>query len=144
MISAEEQMELRNKAKQELERLERITNDGQIVELLDEFKNKFNICETTYKVVLREHQKNKTGKVPSHLKLIMTQVPFAMAFAGYSVDRDLLNRLFGSKCARGTTVKKLRDAITHGIDSKAVDEIIRRQNDLFADMDAFLRIIRSA
>lgn len=63
MISAEEQMELRNKAKQELERLERITNDGQIVELLDEFKNKFNICETTYKVVLREHQKNKTGKV---------------------------------------------------------------------------------
>ena len=93
-ISADEQLDLRNRAKVELERLETVMKNEQIMELLDRYKNKFNLCESTYKVVLAEHQLKTKGKLPSQLKLEMTQVPFAMAFAGYNIDRDLLNRLF--------------------------------------------------
>ena len=105
-ISADEQLDLRNRAKVELERLETVMKNEQIMELLDRYKNKFNLCESTYKVVLAEHQLKTKGKLPSQLKLEMTQVPFAMAFAGYNIDRDLLNRLFGAKCDRGRTAKK--------------------------------------
>ena len=142
-ISVDEQIALRGRAKSELNRLETIMNNRQIMELLDRFKNKFNLCESTYKVVLAEHQLIK-GKPSSQLKLDMTQAPFAMAFAGYSIDRDLLNRLFGAKCDRGRTAKKLRDAVTHNLEQKAIDEIESRQSELFADMDEFLEIIRAA
>ena len=30
----------------------------------------------------------------------MTQVPFALSFAGYSFEKDLLNELFGSSSVR--------------------------------------------
>ena len=143
-ISEKEKTELRDRAKSELERLEAIMNNAQIMELLDRYKNEFNLCESTYKVVLAEHQLRTKGKVPAQLKLNMSQVPFAMMFAGYDIDRDLLNRLFGAKCDRGRTAKKLRDAITHNLEQKAIEEIESRQSELFADMDAFLEIIRAA
>lgn len=143
-LSMGEQKELRNKAKAELEHLEDIMNNEQIMQLLDKYKNKFNLCESTYKVVLTEHQLKTKGKKPLQLKLLMTQAPFAMAFAGYNIDRDLLNRLFGAKCDKGRTAKKLRDAVTHNLEQAAIDEIEARQSELFADMDAFLDIIRAA
>lgn len=143
-INKVEQTALRNKAKLELERLETVMNNEEIIELLDRFKNRFNLCESTYKVVLAEHQLKTKGKIPSQLKLNMTQVPFAMSFAGYNIDKELLNRLFGSKCDKGKTAKKLRDAVTHNLDQKAIEEIQSRQSELFADMDTFLEIIRSA
>ena len=73
----------------------------------------------------------------------MTQVPFALAFAGYNFDKELLNELFGSSSQKGMTVKKLRDAVTHSIDEKAVKEITDRQNELFGYMDDFLNTIRN-
>ena len=143
-ISIDEQAELRARAKKELDRLEEVMNDKQIMQLLDKYKNKFNLCESTYKVVLAEHQLKTKGKQPTQLKLQMTQVPFAMAFAGYNIDRDLLNRLFGAKCDKGRTAKKLRDAVTHNLEQAAIAEIEARQSELFADMDTFLEIIRAA
>lgn len=38
--------------------------------------------------------------------------------------------------------KKLRDAVTHGIASEAVQEITDRKEELFGYMDAFLSEIR--
>ena len=136
---------MRNSAKQELERLEQIIEDVETVQLLDEFKNKFNMCESVYKVVLKKHQECK-GKIPhSYLKITMTQVPHALNFAGYSFDKNLLNGLFGASRNNdsGSTVKKLRDAVTHGVDQKAVTEIILRKEELFGYMDSFLSEIRS-
>ena len=143
-ISVEEQIALRSKAKSDLNRLETVMSNEQIMDLLDRYKNKFNLCESTYKVVLAEHQFKTKGRMPAQLKLDMTQAPFAMVFAGYKIDRDLLNRLFGAKCDRGRTAKKLRDAVTHNLEQKAIDEIEARQSELFSDMDAFLEIIRSS
>lgn len=43
--------------------------------MIDDFKEKFSIYEIVYKVILEEHQFNKTGKHLDYLKVTMTQVP---------------------------------------------------------------------
>lgn len=55
-LSEQEQSELRKQASLELERLEAILEEAETKELLDRYKNRFNLCESTYKLVLREHQ----------------------------------------------------------------------------------------
>lgn len=145
-ISAQEQRNLRNSAKAELGRMEAHLSDHATVQLIDEFKNKFNICETVYKVVLAEHQKRKGKKITKRLRVNMTQVPYALDFAGYSFDKEFLKELFGASSPssqKGKTVKKLRDAVTHGTDPKAVTEIINRKDELFGYMETFLSVIRT-
>lgn len=142
-ITEQEKVALRNNAKIELERMEAYLTDQSTVCLLDSFKNKFNICETVYKVILAEHQKRKGKQVATFLKVDMTQVPYALNFAGYNFERTLLNELFGASSSKGKTVKKLWDETTHGINEKAVAEIIARKDELFVYMDMFLTGIRS-
>ncbi|MBR4013919.1 MAG: hypothetical protein IKJ00_06450 [Clostridia bacterium] len=142
-LTKQEQRKLRNKAKEEVERLERILNDEVTSKSLDDFKNKFNICESAYKIILRKHQIQKGKSNTTSLKINMTQVPHALRFAGYNFDDDLLTHLFGAKSQKGKTVKKLRDNITHGIDEKSVKEIINRKDELFGYMDSFINIIKT-
>lgn len=106
-ITEQEKKALRNNAKTELERLEACLADQRTVHLLDEFKNKFNICESVYKVILAEHQERKGKQFTSFLKVDMTQVPHALNFAEYSFERTLLNELFGASSPKGKTVKNL-------------------------------------
>ena len=141
-LTQKEKLILRNQTKDELMRLETINNDSETIALLDSFKNKFNICESVYKIVLSEHQKRK-GHNYTYLKLDMRQVPYALEFAGYSFDKALLNELFGAKSNNGTTVKKLRDAVTHGFNQDAINEIQARQEELFNYMNCFLECIRT-
>ena len=144
-LSEQEQSELRKQASLELERLEAILEEAETKELLDRYKNRFNLCESTYKLVLREHQIRTKGEIKGQLKLDMRQVPFAMQFAGYTVEKELLNRLFGSESSQGKrSAKKLRGSVTHGIEQHAVNEIKARRESLFQDMDDFLAIIRAA
>ena len=142
----QEKIELRSKAKLEIERMEKIFNDVTTLQLLDTFKNQFNICESAYKIILLEHQKAK-GNIADlkSLKLDMRQVPFALKFAGYTFDNNLLNELFGfkSKIKGCKTVKILRDSITHGISDKCVDEIKERKEELFGYMNSFLNSLKT-
>ena len=145
-LTNEDKLILRNKAKFEIERLELISTDEETLQLLDSFKNKFNFCESAYKIVLEEHQTAKGKAVnKERLKLDMRQVPDALNFAGYTFDSDLLNELFGSKSKiiGCKTVKFLRDSITHGISDKSVDEIKERKEELFDYMNGFLHIIKT-
>lgn len=144
-ITEEDKKKLRDSAKVELERLEAIYSDEEVTKLLDDFKGKYNLCESVYKVILAEHQKNKGRKETDYLKVTMQQVPYALKFAGYGFDKALLTEIFGAKSQKGKTVhtvKKLRDAVTHGIASEAVQEITDRKEELFGYMDAFLSGIR--
>ena len=141
-ITEQEKLRLRESAKAEVERLETILNNDETLRMLDSFKNKFNICESAYKIVLAEHQRCK-GNICEQLKLDMKQVPHALNFAGYNFDRELLNDLFGAKSEKGKTAKKLRDAVTHSIDQQAVTEITTRNEELFRYMDTFLGIIKT-
>ena len=142
-LSSADQLALRNSARKELERLEQIMEDTETLQLMDDFKNRFNMCETVYKVILKKHQEHKGKNLESFLKVTMAQVPHALKFAGYSFSKDLLNELFGASSKKGHTVKKLRDAITHGVDQKALNEIIARKEELYGYMDSFLSEIRT-
>lgn len=140
----EQQKLLRLAAKKELIRMETILKDVETVSLLDSFKAKYNLCETVYKVVLCKHQEaNKKTVNIEHLCVDMRQVPYALDFAGYKFEKELLNNLFGSKSKKGTTVKKLRDKVTHGLDQKAIAEIKRRKEELFGYMDSFLDAMKN-
>lgn len=66
-ISESEKQDLRCRAQKELERLEACLSDQHTVQLLDAFKNKFNLCETVYKFILTEHQKYKGNKISNEL-----------------------------------------------------------------------------
>lgn len=50
-LSAKDQLALRNKAKAELERLEKILADETTKKMVDDFKDYFSVCEIVYKVV---------------------------------------------------------------------------------------------
>lgn len=125
-ITAAEQVDLRNKARRELERMNTLFNDNETVQLLDAFKNRFNACETVYKVILSDYLRRK-GENANRLKINMHQVPAALGFAGYGFDRELLQELFGSEEKVGSrSVKKLRDATTHGVKQCAINRSIRK------------------
>ena len=53
-LSAEDQLALRNKAKAELDRLEGTLSNEKIKKKIDDFKDKFSVCEIVYKVVLED------------------------------------------------------------------------------------------
>ena len=143
-LSSEEQLNLRNKAKMELERLEAVYLDEDISEKINKFKEKFGVCEIVYKVILEEHQFNKTGRRSERLKVDMKQAPYALDYAGYDFDKNLLTHLFGAKVKVGfRTVKKLRDSLTHSVNPKAVEELINREVELHSYMDQFLLKIRN-
>ncbi|MDE6967360.1 MAG: hypothetical protein K2P12_01765 [Clostridia bacterium] len=137
------QKNLRATTKRTLLGMETFINDNETVKLLDRFKNKFNICETIYKTVLRKYLANKEHKKEDEKKIKMNQVPAALRYAGYEFDRNLLNEIFGSESTKGQTIKILRNNITHGINKKDVEEIKRRKNELFEYMDNFIETIRN-
>ncbi|MBQ6524220.1 MAG: hypothetical protein IJI12_06115 [Atopobiaceae bacterium] len=125
----------------EIDRLEAIlVEDGQLINC---FKDRFNICETVYKIALFEHQKSIGKRLEARqLKLDMRQAPSALSFAGYSIDRQLLTKLFGSKSRSGWTAKAIRDALTHGIDQAALRELKEHKEEIFSSMAKFLDCIR--
>ena len=143
-ISEEDKKKLRDSAKSELGRLEAICSNDEVTKLLNDFKGKYNLCESVYKIILVRYLKAKGKKPGKRLVVDGRQVEAVLKFAGYGFDKALLKELFGEKSANGKTVKGLRDAVTHGIDSKAVQEITDRRAELFGYMDTFLSEIRTA
>ncbi len=138
-----QQLALRNKAKGELERLQTVLSDLDTKKMVDNFKEKFSMCEIVYKVILDDHQYNKKGKHLDRYKIIMTQAPHVLSYAGYDYDYDLLNKLFGSEKKVGKrSVKALRDALTHKMSESAVNELRDRQSELNDYMDQFLDKIK--
>jgi len=136
-------MRLRGNVNKEFEKIEKIYQNKSLTETLNKYKNYFNLCESTYKVILRDYLIRKDGKADKYLKLDMRQAPAAMKFAGYVIDKELLSRMFGSEEKRGKcSAKVLRDRVTHSIDEKAAEEIVQREKALYKDMDAFLDIVR--
>lgn len=143
-LSEEEQLKLRKKAKDELVRLEKAYSNRILREKINEFNNRFEVCEIVYKVILGSYQYAKTGQRQNRLLISMKQVPHALNYAGYDFDRDLLSHLFGSEEKVGIrTVKKLRDSLTHSANQNAINELIEREEELFGYMDHFLSKIRS-
>ena len=89
-----------------------IFNNPNTKQEIDNFKERFLICEVVYKIILKEYTYRKTGIRLDRLKVNMKQAPSALKFVGYDFDKDLLAKLFGSDGQVGKrSVKKLRDAL---------------------------------
>lgn len=143
-ISEEEQRALREKAKTELLRINKVMDEKDTQQKIEAFKSKFTTCEIVYKVVLKTHQMRTKGECPDVLKIHLTQVKNALNFAGYDFDYTLLNNIFGSEEKVGVrSAKKIRDALTHKMPQSAVDELISRWKELNSYMDSFLQKIES-
>lgn len=143
-LTEAEQFALRNHAKEQLQRVEALLSDNNVKETIDVFKTRFSICEIVYKVILEKHQENKGVYNTDRLQISMTQVPYALDFAGYDFDRELLDRLFGSEKRKGRrSVKKLRDLLTHKLSDDAAKELVDRKDEIFKYMDTFIDKIRN-
>nr|WP_314496780.1 hypothetical protein [uncultured Peptostreptococcus sp.] len=139
-----QKLSLRNRAKDELVRIENMIADKDKKKMIDDFKEKFSVCKIVYKVILEEHQYNKTGKHLDYFKVTMTQVPYALEFAGYDFEKDLLTKLFCAEEKIGNrSVKKLRDSLTYSMNDKDVNELSDRYEELNGYMDSFLGKIRT-
>lgn len=62
-LNETQKLSLRNRAKDELIRIEKLVADKEKKKFIDDIKEKFSICEIVYKVILEEHQFNKTGNI---------------------------------------------------------------------------------
>ena len=142
-ISIEEQIKLKAKARKVIEDLEKKLQDEDTKKVLDNFKNKFNICETAYKVFLKKYKIINDQKIGESFKINMKQVNPTLKLVGFDFNYQFLNKLFGSSTKFGQkSVKKLRDETTHGIDKSAVKEIIERKDELFGYMDEFIETLK--
>lgn len=140
-----EQLTLRNKAKDELFKLENIMNDANTIADIDAFKNKFLICEKVYKVLLKQHLKER-DKLPSNkvMKITMSQVKPVLRNVGYDFDEKILNKLFGSEERSGKkSVKKMRDRLTHNMNKNDINEFKERKDELNGYMDYFIEKVRN-
>lgn len=137
------QLNWRNKAKKELERLENISKD--VLEEIDEFKDKFLICEKVYKVLLAQYLKDKNkGVNEQDMKIHMNQVKSALRKAGYDFDDQILSKLFSSNDTAGErSVKKIRDRLTHSMQENDIKEFKYRKEELYEYMNYFLDKIRN-
>ncbi len=141
-LTLDEKRLLRNKAKNELVRLKYIIGDAETKKIVNDFKEKFSICEIVYKIILDNHQFNKTGKHPNRMIITMQQVPHALKYAGYDFEKDLLTNLFGASHKIGQrSVKSLRDSLTHSLKQRDIEEIKERYDELHSYMDDFIEKI---
>lgn len=138
--SSKKRREVRDKALKELNRLEAIRKDNGTFALVTSFLAKFVICETTYKVLLKEWKHMEERE----LRLILNQVKPVMEFAGYPYDGNRMKKLFGSENKAGErSVKKIRDALMHNMNGSALEELKKRRDEIFKYMDWFLNMVRN-
>lgn len=140
-----EQLTLKNKAKDELIKLENIMDDSKTMADIDAFKNKFLICEKIYKVLLKQHLKERDKLPPNEvMKITMSQVKPVLHNAGYDFNNEILNKLFGSEERLGKkSVKKIRDRLTHSMIENDINEFKERKDELNGYMDYFIEKVRN-
>lgn len=140
-LSETDKYNIRYKAYETLFNMKKIFEERETIELLDKFKNIYNICEMVYKTILSEHQAHLNNESDiTKLKLDMRQVPHALNFAGYNFDTDILVKLFGSKQKGFKTLKEIRNGLTHGFNKNMIQILKEKEKEIFDLMNEFLNV----
>lgn len=147
-LSISEQQQLRIEISEKLEQIYSKLNETEVRVTRDAFIEKFIICETIYKMVLKKYLKvNNSFISDESMKIQLTQVKSALRRAGYVLDDSLIDRIFsgsGIYVVQGTkSAKKLRDGVEHEMNMKDLQEIVDRKIKLFADMDSFILLLQN-
>jgi len=132
-----------SKAKARLAEMDK--NENKMI--VQEFITKFVKCETVYKTLLRDLN-SYNGKVVADkdLKINVNTVEATLRFVGIGFKHNDVNAVFGGSgvyAKEGTrSCKKLRDAVMHDGNKKAIEEIVNRKDELEPLMDSFLENFR--
>lgn len=123
--------------------IEKFLNENhEIRETLNKFKEKFTLCEMSYKERLKIYLKAKHKEYKKEsLTLNMNQIRSVLKFHHIKLTDDTLNFLFSTQDIyrkRGTkSAKVLRNAVTHKMTVPDMNEIFSRKDVLFAKMQEF-------
>lgn len=141
-LTESEQKGLRAKAKRELERLEKLTDEETW--LINDFLTRFLQCEVVYKVVLRSYQAKKPSKSKTHSTINLREARTVLKFAGCAIDDSLLSSLFGSTDGKNNkSCKSLRNNLTHARTQTYIDYLVNHETELTTSMDTFLDAMRT-
>lgn len=137
---------LHKKVIKKINQLECILQNEEEIKIINDFKNLFNVCETTCKEILFNYLRNKKNeKVKKEsIRLNMNQIHSAFAYAEYNIDNNILAKIFGSKTEKNNkSVKVLRNFVTHDLRISEIKEIINRKKELFDLMNDYLKILKN-
>lgn len=119
--------------------------DANFLAVRNRFIDKFTLCDLTCKAILEYYKKAKKRE-GEEIKCVldMRVIPFAFSWANIEVKRNVLNLIFGGSKSfkkRGSkSAKKLRDGIVHAMNADDLQELVARQAELTAAMDAYLEL----
>jgi hypothetical protein len=94
-LSAAEQSQVRADIVQKIQDINAKLNEDGVRDSRDQCIEKFIICETAYKIVLKKYlQVNNKYDSDGKMRIQLTQVNTALKNAGYTLDEGLMERLF--------------------------------------------------
>ncbi len=144
-IAEEKKKKVKTKAKNKLDELTKFVCDENRMKEINDFKTRFEICESIYKYLLEQYkQLNCKKEVKSiYLKLNISEVKAVLSFFEYKYDEIKITNLFGSEKAKGKrSAKSIRNALTHDFNESVAEELHNRKNEIYGYMDYFLSLIR--
>lgn len=146
-LSATEQSRVRADIVRKIQDINAKLNEHGVRDSRDQFLEKFIICETTYKIVLKKYlQVNNKYTSDGQMRIQLLQVKAALKNAGYSFDENLMERLFsgsGNYTVSGQkSARLLRNGIEHEMNVNDLQEVHDRLAILFTDMDSFITWIQ--
>lgn len=94
-LSSSEQSQVRADIVQKIQDINAKLNEDGVRVSRDQFIEKFIICETAYKIVLKKYlQVNNKYTSDGKMRIQLTQVKTALKNAGCTLDEGLMERLF--------------------------------------------------
>jgi hypothetical protein len=146
-LSAAEQSQVRADIVQKIQDINAKLNEDGVRDSRDQFIERFIICETAYKIVLKKYlQVNNKYISDGNMIIQLTQVKTALKKAGYTLDKGLMERLFsgsGNYTVSGQkSARLLRNGIEHEMNVDDLQEVHDRLASLVTDMDSFITWIQ--
>ena len=141
-IDKDEQYLIRKKIDETIKKMKRQLSDAKVTAIIDRFKNIYNICETSYKCALQEYRKKLDKSIKEQdLKIDMREAPAVLKSIGYAFEKNFLKKLFGGNDKELVSLKKIRNNVTHGLNDKYIDILVKNEKEIFETMNNFIDTI---
>lgn len=143
-LSSEQQQVLRRKAYNLLNKKQSLLASADTKTMVNDFIEKFVLCETICKSILKEYFKaGNENPAEKDIKLDVRNIKGALNYLGYTYDDNIIKGIFGSgKTDEGNkTLKTLRNEVIHNPKQGVINEIINRNTEINNLFDSFINII---
>lgn len=143
--ATDKQAQLKN-ALRKVERAKAALDAPGARDLYAEFMSRFALCEIGYKSLLKDYRKARGQSTKDEdLKIVRDEQRRVLRAYGIDADCATVVSVFDATSTIGRrNARGLRNSLAHAPNTEALDELARKQGDLFAAMDAFIDLIRTA